>query len=526
MPHDGRCPTRLHEKIELFRRARPGRQISRGRVPRCELDRGLHRPARHPRRPRHARRRADRRRAEPAMEALRHEISAKAARCRTMSPHRTLLPDGGVAEMSDARQSISGSSSPAAASPPGRRRRRSSERIPLVVTLVPVPPPPDALADRSHARCRRSPSSTPTSASPMRIPSFAPAAASASAPCSRLGRRPAHYVHAYGEYGKPLCIASFHQHWVRAALRADPALVRRSFGRRRDGAREPFRPSRLEKPGSPLGDFTYGLQISPSRYREMMRAHALHLGVVERPRRDRRRCSLRGADGFVDLLSARRRLGGRAATSMSIAPGPCCVFVLLGGGGRRFRIVGKVGWPATASCSPRLRPRPELPRARQSGGGAKWAGGGRLPRSSAPRTGSVYAAGAPRRRPGGAWDAVPPPAPIAPDGPAVSRCGQGEAGRAVAERVSSRSATRLSAVEPLEWTNLHLAHNAIDRIVAMMPDRDCKRGRALGTITARPMPRLDRVRDFLLSPLRHLRGASEPFWRDARNGRAARLARP
>src|SRR5205823_3311773 len=27
-------------------------------------------------------------------------------------------------------------------------------------------------------------------------------------------------------------------------------------------------------------------------------------------------------------------------------------------------------------------------------------------------------------------------------------------------------------VEPLEWTNLHLAHGAIDRIVSMMPDRD------------------------------------------------------
>ena len=36
------------------------------------------------------------------------------------------------------------------------------------------------------------------------------------------------------------------------------------------------------------------------------------------------------------------------------------------------------------------------------------------------------------------------------------------------------------AMEPLEWGNLHLAHSAIDRIIAMMPDRELRRGRALG----------------------------------------------
>jgi tryptophan halogenase len=53
------------------------------------------------------------------------------------------------------------------------------------------------------------------------------------------------------------------------------------------------------------------------------------------------------------------------------------------------------------------------------------------------------------------------------------------------------------AVEPLEWTNLHLAHGAIDRLVAMMPDRDFNPvelwdyNRQIGA-------EADRVRDFLV----------------------------
>ena len=69
------------------------------------------------------------------------------------------------------------------------------------------------------------------------------------------------------------------------------------------------------------------------------------------------------------------------------------------------------------------------------------------------------------------------------------------------------------AVEPLEWTNLHLAHDAIDRIVSMMPDRDC------GTVEQWDYNRqanaeADRVRDFLILHYAASR-RSEPFWRDA-----------
>src|SRR5207253_5245758 len=52
-------------------------------------------------------------------------------------------------------------------------------------------------------------------------------------------------------------------------------------------------------------------------------------------------------------------------------------------------------------------------------------------------------------------------------------------------------------VEPLEWTNLHLAHGAIDRIVAMMPDRDFSPVE-LWDYNRQAGAEADRVRDFLV----------------------------
>jgi tryptophan halogenase len=52
------------------------------------------------------------------------------------------------------------------------------------------------------------------------------------------------------------------------------------------------------------------------------------------------------------------------------------------------------------------------------------------------------------------------------------------------------------AVEPLEWTNLHLAHGAIDRLVAMMPGRDFSPVE-LWDYNRQVAAEADRVRDFL-----------------------------
>ncbi|HZC37228.1 MAG TPA: tryptophan 7-halogenase, partial [Sphingomicrobium sp.] len=53
------------------------------------------------------------------------------------------------------------------------------------------------------------------------------------------------------------------------------------------------------------------------------------------------------------------------------------------------------------------------------------------------------------------------------------------------------------AVEPLEWTNLHLAHGAIDRLIALMPDRDFSPVE-LWDYNRQTAAEADRVRDFLV----------------------------
>jgi tryptophan halogenase len=69
------------------------------------------------------------------------------------------------------------------------------------------------------------------------------------------------------------------------------------------------------------------------------------------------------------------------------------------------------------------------------------------------------------------------------------------------------------AVEPLEWTNLHLAHSAIDRIIAMMPDSECA-PIELAEYSRQSIAEADRVRDFLL--LHYLAtDRQDPFWREA-----------
>ena len=69
------------------------------------------------------------------------------------------------------------------------------------------------------------------------------------------------------------------------------------------------------------------------------------------------------------------------------------------------------------------------------------------------------------------------------------------------------------AIEPLEWTNLHLALSAIDRIIAMMPDRDCS-AVELWDYNRQATAEADRVRDFVML---HYVVAERPgkFWREA-----------
>jgi tryptophan halogenase len=68
-------------------------------------------------------------------------------------------------------------------------------------------------------------------------------------------------------------------------------------------------------------------------------------------------------------------------------------------------------------------------------------------------------------------------------------------------------------IEPLEWTNLHLVHSQIDRLIDMMPGRECA-AVELAEFNRQCAAEADRVRDFICMHYICSR-RSEPFWKDA-----------
>ena len=67
-------------------------------------------------------------------------------------------------------------------------------------------------------------------------------------------------------------------------------------------------------------------------------------------------------------------------------------------------------------------------------------------------------------------------------------------------------------IEPLEWANLHLAHSQIDRMIAMMPGRDCAPVE-LREYNRQCVSEARRVRDFVCMHYVTAR-RDEPFWED------------
>jgi len=373
----------------------------------------------------------------------------------------------------------------------------------LQVTVLPLVPPPDALADRIG-------STLPSIIEFHRDIGMSDGDALLRADCGfRLGTefegwnadRP-DYVHAYDRYGQSLGTASFHIHWIRQVKRGAPVpfdafSVAAAMGRAgRFVLPDP-------DPASALGHFEFGLSLDPDRYSRMMRAYALHLGAREQPG-ELAAVRLRQEDGFIAAL----RLGDGSELAADLfvdCTGPRAL--LRGEIDDRFddwsqwlpcdRILFADG-PPVASPAP-------LDRSIAHAGGWQWAAEGRTRTSY----GLAYAS-----------------AEIDDDKAAgmLRSFARVEPGTYVAIRQGRRPepcqrncvalGEAATMVEPLEWTNLHLAHSAIDRLVTMMPDRDC------GTVELWDFNRqcaaeTDRVRDFLAL---HYAASNrdEPLWRRMR----------
>ena len=378
------------------------------------------------------------------------------------------------------------------------RRRLPS----LDVTIVPVPPPADALADRV-------PGTLPSAVgfhddlglrdedAVIRAGSFYRLGTAFE---GWAGKRPS-YVHAYGAHGHPFGTASFHHHWVRAAAGAgdvapfdthSPAAALARAGR--------FAPP-INDASSPFAGIEHGLVLDIASYTAMLSAFARHVGVAVREGIVRH-VRLR-ADGFVDALL----LDDGSALDADL-------FVDTTGPRATIRAAIDGDWEDWSQWLPADRlligdgpPRAEpsaLDRAIAMPAGWRWV----VEARNRTAHGMVYAS-----------------ADLSTE--AAARAFRGATGLNAPPPVTLRQGTRpepwrancvaigdaATCIEPLEWTNLHLAHSAIDRVIAMMPGRACH-PLELADYNRQAAAEVARVRDFAVL---HYATANRPelFWQRA-----------
>lgn len=284
------------------------------------------------------------------------------------------------------------------------------------------------------------------------------------------------YVHAYGSYGTPVGGVSFHQLYLREG--------RMAFDRF-SAAAEAARGGRAE------AGVEHGLQLNLGRYGDLMRAYALHVGVAER-RGDIDNVELR-ADGFIDALKLSD--GSKVAADL---------FVDCTGASALLRSkLGETfeGWGQWLPCDRLvLTNGPSIPDAIA------------MDRVSATEDGWSFTASSPA---GSLSGRVYSSAHSAEDNNGASDPVVLDQGRWSDLFVRNCVAIGDAAVclEPLEWTNLHLAHSQIDRLVSMMPGRDCAPVE-LAEFNRQCGQEADRIRDFLCLHYICAR-RPEPLWRGA-----------
>jgi len=298
------------------------------------------------------------------------------------------------------------------------------------------------------------------------------------------------YVHSYGACGAPVGVVPFHQLWLRE--RAASALP--EFDR--------FCPAgELARSGrqSQVASQPVGLQLTITRYAEMMRAYAQHVGVAARTATIAE-VELRADDGFIEALVLPH--GERVTADLFVdCTGPGSMF-------QQRLDTPFEDWSGWLPCDRVLLKETEADATTE-----------RLDRVAAFSAGWRWTASSPLR---GSRGVVYSSAHAQPD-EAAREIGGAEdpivirQGRRRDSWVRNCVAIGDAAVtvEPLEWTNLHLVHSQLDRLVALMPGRDCA-AIELAEYNRECGAEADRVRDFLC--LHYVCSArSEPFWREARS---------
>jgi tryptophan halogenase len=306
------------------------------------------------------------------------------------------------------------------------------------------------------------------------------------------------YVHAYGDYGAQVGTLPFHQLWLRQRARSgiDP------FDRYSPAA-ELARSGRAPLPSGSIGHVIAhaepGLQLTLDSYRSLLHAFATHVGVDVRTG-SVANVRLRSTDGFIDAIGLED--GGSVAADLFVD----CT-------GPEARIFSEIDasfddWSRWLPCD-------------------------RVQMWSGPPDGEVVVADhVAAFEWGWQWKASSPHRSSSGITYSSAHAREGDVARATDENAAAVSiamhqgrrpafwvrncvaigdaAVRL---EPLEWTNLHLVHSQIDRVIAMMPGRDCAPVE-LAEFNRQCADEADRVRDFICLHYACSR-RKEPFWKDA-----------
>ncbi len=298
------------------------------------------------------------------------------------------------------------------------------------------------------------------------------------------------YVHAYGPYGQPFGTASFHHHWVRAAQAGgaapfdahSPAAMLARAGR--------IVPAGVG-PEAPFAGVQPGLVLDIDRYRAMLAAFGRHLGVAVQDG-EVAEVRLRGDDGFVEAV---------VLSDGSVVEGDLFVDAAGPAGVVRGRIDRDwEDWSRWLRCDrlvqadgPAEPPSP-LDHVVAHEAGWQWTtrAPGRTLRGRCYASGFTAADGA--------------RSPVEGD---VVAFEQGTRPNAWARNCVAIG-DAATVIEPLDWTNLHLAQSAIDRIVSMMPGRACH-PLEIADYNRQAAAEVVRVRDFVLCHYATAR-RPEPFW--------------
>ena len=298
------------------------------------------------------------------------------------------------------------------------------------------------------------------------------------------------YVHAYSPYGAPIEGVPFHQLWLRERRRSDlPPFDRFSQ------AVELALAGRAPDPA--FHDCQTGLQLSLELYSTLIRDYALHLEVIAREPA-LKEVTIRSTDGFIDCLLLED--GTRELADLFVdCTGPAAVL-------HSLMNAPVVDWSSWLPCDRIMATR-----------GPSNRNFGLLDQVTAVSAGWSWSASSPQTSVMGLAyhsafaDDVAEEVALLEGGEVISLHSSRKQEFWVRNCVAIGDAA--ISLEPLEWTNLHLVHKQIDRLISMLPGSDCAPVE-LVEFNRQCAEEADRVRDFIC--LHYICSRRpEPFWKEA-----------